>query len=525
MTSQAGRARQHGAVACGHPLVARAVREILEDGGSAFDAALAGMAASCVAEPVLASLGGGGFLLARSEARGTELYDFFVDTPRAGSQSGRRQRDELDVRRVTADFGTATQDFHIGVGTIATPGALPGLFAIHRALCGLPLARLLEPAVRLAREGFPLAPFQAFLFQVVGPIVQATAEVRALHCQRDGNLLGAGALFRQEALADCLEALAAEGEALYRNGELGEKLCRLCRDEGGLLTQEDISGYRVMRRRPLSLRFDGAEIATNPAPSIGGALIADSLRRLDGCTLGAWGSPEHMRALAEAMIATNTARAEIIAGLIAEGEPLDDPQQEPFETASTVGQHPPATRGTTHISVADSAGNLAAVSLSNGEGCGRLLPGSGIILNNMLGEEDLVGAELDDWTAGVRLGSMMAPSLALRDDGSLIALGSGGSNRLRSAILQVLINATAFGRDLPTAVTAPRLHMEGGVCHLEQGYNEAVVSALKDIAPDAFQLWPAGNLFFGGVHAVGCTPGGELAAAGDPRRAGVAEVF
>ena len=525
MTPQGGTARQRGAVACGHPLVAAAVREILEDGGSAFDAALAGMAASCVAEPVLASLGGGGFLLARSEARGTELYDFFVDTPRSGPQDERRQHGELDVHRVTADFGTTTQDFHIGVGTIATPGALPGLFAIHRTLCGMPLARLLEPAVRLAREGFALAPFQAFLFQVVGPIVQATAEVRALHCQSDGSLLGAGALFRQEALADCLEALAAEGEALYRDGELGQKLCRLCREEGGLLTYEDISGYRVIRRRPLSLRFDGAEIATNPAPSVGGALITDSLRRLDGRNLGKWGSLEHVQALANAMIATNAARAEIIAGLVAEGEPLDDVTPEPPQSSSAERRHPPATRGTTHISVADSAGNLATVSLSNGEGCGRLLPGSGIILNNMLGEEDLVGAQLDDWTAGVRLGSMMAPSLARRDDGSLIALGSGGSNRLRSAILQVLVNATAFDLDLAAAVTAPRLHMEGGVCHLEQGYDEVVVSALKDIAPKAFQLWPAGNLFFGGVHAVGCAPGGSLSAAGDPRRAGVSEIF
>ncbi len=525
MTPLAGKARPHGAVACGHPLVAAAVREILEDGGNAFDAALAGMAASCVAEPVLASLGGGGFLLARSEARGTELYDFFVDTPRAGRQDARRLRGELDVHRVTADFGTTTQDFHIGVGTIATPGALPGFFAIHRALCDLPLTRLLEPAVRLAREGFALAPFQAFLFQVVGPIVQATAEVRALHCRPDGRLLDAGALFRQEALADCLEALASEGEALYRDGELGEKLCKLCREDGGLLTQADIHGYRVMRRPPLSLRFDGAEIATNPAPSVGGALIADSLRRLDGHDLGTWGSLAHMSALAEAMIATNAARAEIITGLVAEGEPLGASAQEPSEESETDGPHPQATRGTTHISVADGAGNLAAVSLSNGEGCGRLLPGSGIILNNMLGEEDLVGAELDQWSAGVRLGSMMAPSLAKRDDGGLIALGSGGSNRLRSAILQVLVNTTVFDLDLATAVTAPRLHMESGLCNLEQGYDEVVVSALKDMAPEAFQLWPAGNLFFGGVHAVASAPDGTLAAAGDPRRAGFAEVF
>ena len=502
---------RRGAVACGHALVAEAAREILEDGGTAFDAALAAIAASCVAEPVLASLGGGGFLLARDADGESALYDFFVDTPCIGP--GQRGS---DIYRATADFGTTTQDFHIGVGTIATPGVLPGLFAIHRRLCGLPLERLFEPAVRLAREGFPLGEFQAFLFQVVGPIVQATDEVRALHCSADGRLLGAGALFRQEALADCLEALAREGEALYREGELGQKLCRLCREDGGLLTEDDIHGYRVMRRHPLTLRFGDAMIATNPAPSVGGSLIADTLRRLHGEALGAWGSVQHMEALAHAMLATNQTRARIVAGLVAEseGEP-EEPLTRP---------RPEARRGTTHISVADASGNLAAVSLSNGEGCGRLLPGSGIILNNMLGEEDLVGAELDAWQGGVRLGSMMAPSLARRSDGALIALGSGGSNRLRSAILQVLINSTAFTQSLAEAVTAPRLHMEGAHCHLEAGYEAEVADLLRPLS-QSFQAWPFGNLFFGGVHAAGRLSDGRLAAAGDPRRAGVAQVF
>ena len=142
----------------------------------------------------------------------------------------------------------------------------------------------------------------------------------------------------------------------------------------------------------------------------------------------------------------------------------------------------------------------------------------------MLGEEDLVGPEMHAWQGGLRLGSMMAPSLARRGDGAVIALGSGGSNRLRSAILQVLLNATAFARPLNKAVAAPRLHIEAGICHLEEGYDAEVAAALRPLTPE-FQHWPPGNLFFGGVHAVARTPDGALFAAGDPRRAGVTQIF
>ncbi|HSR71026.1 MAG TPA: gamma-glutamyltransferase, partial [Kiloniellales bacterium] len=188
--------------------------------------------------------------------------------------------------------------------------------------------------------------------------------------------------------------------------------------------------------------------------------------------------------------------------------------------AAEVAGRPAAPRGTTHISVVDAAGNLAAFSLSNGEGCGHLLPGSGIMLNNMLGEEDLCPQGFHAWPPGSRMASMMAPSLATRPDGGLVALGSGGSNRIRTAILQVLLNLLDLGLPLEAAVEAPRLHFEAGVLNLEGALAESA-EALDD-GVERTIAWPLHNLFFGGVHAVAREPDGSFSAAGDPRRGGCA---
>jgi len=264
-----------GAVACGHPATAAAALEILQDGGNAFDAALAALCAATAVEPVLCSLGGGGFLMARPAGEAPRLYDFFVATPYA-----RRPLAELDFYPIHADFGTATQEFHIGIGAIATPGTVKGLFAVHRALARLPMARIVEPAARLARDGVPLRAVDAYLFRVVGAILTARADSRAAFTRPDGTLLREGDRFRLPALADSLEALAAEGEALFYRGALGQALLALCRDGGGLLTEQDLASYRVVVRRPLARRYRDTTIHLNPPPSTGGLLIAFALALL-----------------------------------------------------------------------------------------------------------------------------------------------------------------------------------------------------------------------------------------------------
>ncbi len=187
-------------------------------------------------------------------------------------------------------------------------------------------------------------------------------------------------------------------------------------------------------------------------------------------------------------------------------------------------RHPPAYRGTTHISVIDADGNAAAVSLSNGEGNGFIVGRHGFMLNNMLGEEDLSRGSLDDWREGTRLSSMMAPTIILDGDGTVTALGTGGSNRIRTAILQVAVNLLHHGMRLEDAVASPRLHVERcGTTSFEPGLSEAAETALRALG-DRGHAWPAQNLFFGGVHAARRHAKGDVEGAGDPRRQGRSSV-
>ncbi len=516
-----GQTQRRGAVACGHPATAAAADEILAEGGNAFDAVLAAFCAACAAEPVLASLGGGGFLLAQPANREPLLYDFFVQTPKRRPDPG-----ALDFYPILADFGTATQEFHIGVGAMAVPGAIKGLFAIHDDLSSLPMTRIVEPAIRMAREGVELRPIDGYLFDVVSPILKATPEARSLFLNDDGRLFAPGERLYQPLLADSLEALASEGARLFYEGDFAQRLVRLCRESGGLLGEADLAEYQVQRRKPFVCNYRGHRVMTNPPPSCGGILIAFALALLaetapaqDGP-----GTVEDLRLLARVMDLTNKARIEarLAEGAEIAAERLFDPallQRYQDEVSSHAG----FSRGTTHISVVDGDGNLAAMSLSNGEGCGTLLPGCGIMLNNMLGEEDLNHGGFHRWPEDSRLSSMMAPSLATSAEGTLFAIGSGGSNRIRTAVLQVLLNLLDHRMEMAAATEAPRLHVEGEIANLEGGLPEAAEAALSQQGYRTI-AWPRHNPSFGGVHGVALSAQGALSAAGDPRRGGAALV-
>ncbi|MFQ5959503.1 MAG: gamma-glutamyltransferase, partial [Alphaproteobacteria bacterium] len=510
-----------GAIAAGNPDTARAAADILAAGGNAFDAALAALCAACVAEPVLASLGGGGFLLARPAEGRSVLYDFFTQTPIRPRPPG-----ESDFYARLADFGAARQEFHIGLGSIATPGVVKGLFAAHRDLGALPMRDIVAPAVAYARDGVRLDPLQAFINRVVETIVTATPAARAIFCADGGNgaLLGEGDSLRMPAFADALEALADEGEALFYQGDIAKRIARDCGERGGHLTAEDLAGYEVIRRQPLARDYRGSRLITNPPPSSGGVLIAfalDLVERADVASL-AFGGAAHLDLLARVMEETNRARIEARIHDLAEDEVarrLLDPGLLARYADEVHGQ-PASRRGTTHISVIDGAGNAAALSVSNGEGSAYVVPGTGIMLNNMLGEEDVNPQGFHNWPPARRISSMMAPTLVEGADGGTVALGSGGSNRIRTAILQVLVNLLDFGMDIAGAVTCPRVHFEGGVTHVEHGFDVREVAALTRMRPDV-KAWPDQNIFFGGVHAVTADPAtGAFRGAGDPRRGG-----
>ena len=517
-----------GAVASGHPATCRAAAAILEDGGNAFDAALAAMCAACIAEPMFCSLGGGGFLLARPAAGlladRAVVYDFFVQTPRQ-----RRPEGSVEFFPILADFGPATQEFHIGMGSIATPGVVKGLFEAHRDLGYMPLRQIVEPALALAREGIRIDALQAYALQILRPMLASREAARALFIRQDGSgeWIGEGDILRLPDMADALETLAMEGEDLFYRGEIARAIAEDSAAAGGFLTRADLENYRVERRDPLTRESFGAQIDFNPPPSTGGILIAFALELLRHSELAAlgFGTTHAIEQLARVMDLTNRARVDSRLHEL-ETRAASDTLLDPLlleQYRNEVWGHPSTARGTTHISIVDRIGNAASLSISNGEGSGYVVPGTAIILNNMMGEEDINPAGFHKWPCDTRMSSMMAPTVAINADGTVLALGSGGSNRLRTAILQTLLNLLVHRMPLQAAVISPRIHFENGRLSLEPGFDEADTKALAKICSD-LDVWQQRNLFFGGVHVARRGRDGALDGAGDSRRGGDAIV-
>jgi len=518
---------QLGAIAAGHKKTAAAAELILRDGGNAFDAVVAAFFAACVSEPVLTSLGGGGFLLAEQAGKSPDIYDFSVQTPQR-----QRHPDEVDFYPISADFGTAQQEFHIGHGAAATPGAVKGIFAIHQALCTIPMSRLIEPAVEMARSGIVVNSFQGYIFQIVQAIFSASSSVQQ-HYASPGDparLVQQGDIFRQPALADTLEALAREGEALFYHGEIANAICSDSEQQGGHLQRSDLFQYEVIMRQPLALNYGDSRLFTNPPPSSGGILIAFALQLLQQLapTKCHFGSTEHLKLISHAMALTSKARIDAHLDAVENG---DNPHPDLMELLdpqflasyqNEISARSAALRGTTHISIMDRSQNIASMTLSNGEGCGHMVPGCGFMLNNMLGEEDLNPTGFHRWPTNQRMTSMMSPSLLRTTNGASYVLGSGGSNRIRTALLQVIINLVVFKMPLHKAVNAPRLHFENGLLNIEGGFDSVVLKTLSDTFPQQ-KVWDGHSLFFGGAHSIAFDQHG-FQSCGDPRRGGVGVV-
>ena len=511
-----------GVVAAGHPATVDAAKAVLQEGGNAFDAVVAAHFAACVAEPVLCSLAGGGFLLAHANGSRPVVYDFFAHTPRE-----KRTTTDIDFYPILADFGTAQQEFHIGLGSIATPGSVRGLFAIQRDLCSMPMNRLVEPAIELARNGIRLNDFQAYIFNIIAPIYLATPGSREIFADPEtpDKIIGAHKLLQQHAQADFLDTLAREGEDLFYRGEIAASISQLCNKSGGHLQRNDFEFYQVEKRAPLSLPYRQAQVFINPPPSSGGLLIAFALDLLSQINMAdyTFGSSAYLQLLASTMALTHHARlaTHLDETLHPDAEQLLNPD---FlqQYRDQIRDRARSYRGTTHFSVIDAEGNIASMTVSNGEGCGHIIPHTGVMLNNMLGEEDINPGGFHRWPLDERMTSMMAPAVILFKDGRSVAIGSGGSNRIRSAILQVLLNLIDYNMPVEQAVNAPRIHLEGQLLSLEKGFNpEALDDILKEYPQHT--LWPSQNLFFGGAHTV-MRDGDHFYAAGDPRRGGMAAI-
>ncbi|CAM2009984.1 gamma-glutamyltransferase family protein [Acanthopleuribacter pedis] len=520
-----------GIIATGNKRTAAIGAEILAAGGNAADAVIAASFAACVAEMVVANIGGAGFATVVDSHDGTRdarCYDFFSSMP------SRPTSEDADFRCIHADFGSETQAFHIGRASTALPGLVAGLCRLAHEKGRLPLARLIEPAIQLAESGYEIDAFGALVLKVLRPIYEDTPEIRAL-VQKGGASVQVGDPIRLPHLAASLREIGeTEGESFYR-GRLAAAIAADQHQHGGLITAEDLAGYTVAVQPPIAVPFRDFTVMLPPLASVGGVLVAFSLRLLAAVPAPTrFGDAGYLRTLTLVSALTNRARhawgrrkddgdQERIAWFLSDAhvKPAIEELRAILAGERRLGEDPVSPKGapnTTHLSAMDADGMAVSLTFSAGEAAGYVVGDTGLVLNNMLGEEDLNPGGFHQQKPGTRLHSMMCPLVVLKDGKPVFAGGSAGSNRIRSAILQTLINALDLGLPLDAVINLPRGHFEDGVLHVEPGFDAAAIETMR---AEGFQVkeWPEQNLYFGGAQAV-CLRGDDFDGAGDQRRTG-----
>ncbi|MBJ7472622.1 MAG: gamma-glutamyltransferase [Solirubrobacteraceae bacterium] len=522
MTARAHRGGEHavdgrgGIAAAGHPQVAEVAAQVLRDGGNAVDAAVAGMFASWACEPLLTGPCGGGYLLVAGGDVEPTVLDGFCAAPGLGGEPATAPLVAADC-----DFGDTRQVFYVGAASVASFGMTAMMEdAVHR-WGSQPLADLAEPGAVLAHRGIALNDVQAYVGEILEPILGMTPGVRALWMP-EGRLLRAGERFLAPGLDETIRRIGREGAAPLATGDLAAACVELVGQQGGALTARDLAEHHPTASSPLAIAYRDRVVLTTPPSSAGGSLLAVALHAL-ARTGGIPDAAELLRAMDSAQAVRTPAFAQ---HLVTDGfaHALLAAAQDGREAVDALLARQPGS--TTHLSVLDKDGLACAVTCSNGECSGLVVPETGLHLNNVMGEEDLNPLGFGHFPPGRRMPSMMCPTAVLGPGGELeLALGSAGSNRIRSALLRTIVGFVDEGLPLRDAVDAARLHREGDTVFVEPGVPTA---GLFDEAragdqgiPDQLVEFGERNLFFGGVQAVGLDRHtGKHVAAGDPRRGG-----
>ena len=500
-----------GAVASGHPLTTRAAADMLSLGGNAFDAVVSAGFASTVAEPALTSLGGGGFLLAHIEKQKEDvLFDFFVNTPGLNADKNIKPvMVPVDIK-----FPQNTQVFHTGFASAAVPGMLRGLLHIHQRLCTLPLETILSPAMSYLEEGVEICETQGTILGMLEPIFTSTDYGRGIYMKNGRYIKQADRVFNP-LLKEFLQGLVKNGSDIY-SGKAAQGLVEEMKTHHGMITLDDLEAYRVIERGPLRVKYSDRAIITNPPPSTGGTVLSLALCLIESIDL-----PSLPHGSATALVPLLEVMKEMISFSRIKNSASSSPFTGPAISAliesfrKIVDEKTfTATQGTTHISVIDREGNAASMTTSNGSGSGCFIPGTGIMLNNMMGEDDLHPDGFFSSPPGQRVSSMMVPAMVLKDGEVDFVLGSGGSKRIKTAILQVLVNVIDYGFPLREAVEKSRVHIEDAIVQAEPDID---LSALEDLGKIyEVNRWDRKNMYFGGVHCVNSRMQGW----GDSRRGG-----
>lgn len=508
--------RGRGAVAAGSEAAVGAGLRALELGGNAVDAAIAAALAAGVAEPLMTGLGGSGVAMLKIDGK-VEVCDLFSPMPAAGAGAA------TGLDEVAIDFGPTRQVFRVGPAAVAVPGMPAGLWAMHGRHGRLPMVDIAAPAIAVARGGVAVSPAMARVIQLLWPIQQRDRDLVDL-LGKDERPLRAGERFRNPDLADTIEAYAKEGPDLFGDGVVGDRILSSL-GSSARITRADLTAYSPRFTEPIKYSYRDAAVWLPPPPSFAGVLIAQALRALeDHGPMPRPLSVKQLRFLCHALDRADQSRRGRLRKHLFKPGFVDgfvtalSPDEVGEEHAHQGRVEPRRPGNTTQISVVDGEGNAVSLTSSLGETCGRLVTGTGLLLNNLLGEDDVNPPDVD-LPPGNRLMTMCCPTLLDMGGDTLFALGSSGSSRIRSAVLHGIVCLIDHGMHPEEVVEMPRVHVEEGVVHVEidgrpPGTREALASG-----PWPFQEFAGASVFFGGLHIAGVSQG-RFSGAGDPRRSG-----
>ncbi len=494
------------AVASSSRLSADAGAAVAEHGGNAVDAAVAACLVSMTTEPGVCALGAGGYVTVWSPGESPVTVDGYAAVPGLGLPDPRAGEAAWEVELA---YGGGVKTV-VGYGSVGVPGGLAALGRASERYGRLPWREVVEPAREIAARGFPLPSACHHYLQTSAELVYGwDANSREAFFDSDDQLVQAGQMIRLPNLADTLERIAKHGVADFYTGELGHAIADYIFNHGGALNRKDMTEYRALDRAGLEIPLDEWHIATNPAPAIGGATLGAMLLMMRSLHHDRWDAAAVKR-LVDVQHAVTRFRHDRLDHSEEMGEDV-----EKLLRMAAADALPAVSGSTVHTSVVDSLGLGCSITMSSGYGSGAVPPGTGIWLNNCLGELELNRGGFGRMPLGARLISNMAPTVARSDDGRVLATGSPGADRITTAILQVLVNYMHLGMPLEQAVAHPRAHVEIG----PEGYRVAYEAGLPMTEVRLpMRRFDELSMFFGGAGAAEWDKERGFTVAGDPRR-------
>ena len=529
---------RHGMVVAQEKLAARVGADILRQGGNAVDAAVATAFAMAVTYPRAGNIGGGGFMVIHLKDRGDDIAIDYRETAPAATTA------ETFLGADGKPDNAKSRDSALSIGV---PGTVAGLaLALEKYGSGkFTLARLLQPAIVLARDGFVLDDDMADTLPAAQRRMAKWQASVKIFSQADGTWLRGGDRLVQTDLAATLSAIAEQGPRGFYEGPVAEKLANAVRDAGGIMTNDDLKSYSAVIRKPVRGSYRGYDVVSMPLPSSGGTVLLESLNILEGFPLAEMtqGSPASLHLLIEAMKRAYADRARYLGDPAFVNAPVPVILSKDYAARQRASIDPdratasadaaaikPLREGsnTTHFSVIDDFGNAVSntYTLNFPYGVGLIAEGTGVLLNNELDDFTaapgasnafgLVGFEANLPGPGKRPLSSMSPTILLKDGKPVLVTGSPGGSRIISTVLQVIVNVLDYHMDVLAAVSAPRLHHQWmpDEVRVEHGFSEDVLAQLRAMGHHIVE--PMGQTSANSIAVVG----DEALGAPDPRTRG-----